>query len=116
MEHRTPVHLAALVLLLAGTCLALPAFAAEPAGPSTPATPNSCAAAALFAPPASPVPPPIFQDTDPTTTCVCGDPFCLGMAIHSSCPSIGGRAYICTPVVGLCQVAPGAKCACDPVP
>lgn len=117
MKHRTPVRLAALVLLLVGTCLALPGFAAEPTGPSTPAVPSSCAAAALFAPPSSPVPPSIFRDTDPATTCACGDAFCTGMEIHSQCPSpVAGRVYLCMPVIGVCASGPGAKCACDPAP
>jgi hypothetical protein len=117
MKHRTPVRLAALVLLLVGTCLAMPGFAAEPAGPSTPAALSSCAAAALFSLPSSPAPPSTFRDTDPATTCACGDAFCTGKAIHSSCPSpTTGRAYICMPVIGVCPVAPGPKCACDPAP
>jgi hypothetical protein len=117
MQHRTPVRLAALVLLLVGTCLALPAFAAEPAGPSTPAAPGSCAAVSLLSPSSALVPPPIFRDTDPATICGCGDNFCAGMAIHSPCPSPqSGRVYLCTPVTGLCSQTGTVKCACDPAP
>ncbi len=117
MKHRTPVRLAALVLLLVGTCLAMPGFAAEPAGPSTPAAPSSCAAAALFSLPSSPVSPSTFRDTDPVTTCACGALSCTGKAIYSSCPSpVGGMVYFCMPVTGVCPVAPGVKCACNPAP
>jgi hypothetical protein len=100
----------ALVLLLVGTCLALPALAAEGAPPALKTVPSSCSAsaAATVSLPAFLAPAPVLRDTD---TCGCGDSACVGQAVGSRCISLEMGIHVCRVITGLCPTT-GSKCEC----
>jgi hypothetical protein len=113
MQNRKLLPLAlALVLLLLGTCLALPALAAERVDPGPPTASSFCSASAVT--PSLPsflVSPQVLRDTDPTQTCGCGDNSCIGQAPGSRCISLEMGIHVCRVVTGLCPTT-GSKCVC----
>jgi hypothetical protein len=104
----------ALVLLLVGTCLALPALADEGAQPALKSVPSSCSASAVAAVSLPPflAPAPTLRDTDPTATCGCGDSACVGKAVGSRCLIFEMGIRVCRVIAGVCPVAGGSKCEC----
>jgi hypothetical protein len=99
-----------LAFLLLGTCLALPALAAERADPAPAAAPSSCAAAA-FSLPSFLAPAPTLRDTDPAATCGCGDSPCVGKAVGDRCLKQEMGIRVCRVIPGVCPVT-GSKCEC----
>ena len=100
----------ALVLLLVGTCLALPVLAAEGAQPAVQTAPGSCSASAVAtALPSFLAPAPVLRDT--TDTCGCGDSVCVGQAVGSRCISLEMGFHVCRVITGLCPTT-GSKCEC----
>jgi hypothetical protein len=111
MQNRKRLPLA-LVLLLLGTCLALPALAAERVDPGPTTAASSCSAsAATSSLPSFLVSPQVLRDTDPTQTCGCGDNSCVGQAPGSRCISLEMGIHVCRVVTGLCPTT-GSKCVC----
>jgi hypothetical protein len=112
MKNRRLLPLA-LVFLLLGTCLALPALAAERVDPAPMTMPSACSAsaAAIVSLPSFLAPAPTLRDTDPAATCGCGDSPCVGKAVGARCLKQEMGIRVCRVIPGVCPVT-GSKCEC----
>ena len=114
MSTRRLVHLAAVLLVVAGLCsVGSPGHAAPLAGPSSsasrPIAGSSCSLPAFLAASLTPAPSPASP-----AVCACGDTACNGHIALTSC----GQFRVCV-ATGSCISSAAKSCACvtqDPPP
>jgi hypothetical protein len=108
VSTRCLVHLAAVLLVVAGLCsISQAAPLAGPSSPinstaSNPAVASSCSLPAFLAAPLTPAPSPASP-----AVCACGDAACNGHIALTSC----GQFRVCVPTGG-CASSAAKSCAC----